>query len=260
MTGAIRCFVVEDEKLARDGLRAMLSADPELDVACCASGAEAVQVIRKGDVHLVFLDIRMRGMDGFQVIEAVGAERMPVVVFTTAYGAHAIQAFDACALDYLLKPISDERLRQAVRRAKDTLRHRRLGAVQQQLLALLQTNPSRSPPSAAYRIQIRRGTSTFFLASFEIDWIESADNYARIWSKGRSYLVRESLSHLERELELFGFIRVHRASVVNLARVLELRTAALGGSVVVMEDGTRVPVSRDRRALVLAAMRGRATT
>ena len=98
----IRCLVVEDEKLARDGLLAMLAADPDLNATGCASGADAVQAIRKGGVQLVFLDIRMRGMDGFQVIEAIGAERMPVVVFTTAYGAHAIQAFEACALDYLL--------------------------------------------------------------------------------------------------------------------------------------------------------------
>ncbi len=236
----------------------MLSPDAELDVACCASGAEAVEAIRKGNIQLVFLDIRMRGMDGFQVIEAVGAERMPVVVFTTAYGAHAIQAFEACALDYLLKPISDERLRQAVSRAKATIRQRRLGAVQQQLLALLQTDSLRSPPKPALRLQIRLGASTFFLDAVDIEWIESADNYARVWSKGRSHLVRESLSHLERELKPFGFLRAHRGTIVNLARAREIRGTGLGGSLVVMQDGRRVRVSRDRRAVLIEAMRNRA--
>lgn len=258
MTGVIHCLVVDDEKLARDGLRAMLAKDAELDVAACASGAEAVQAIRKGNVHLVFLDIRMRGMDGFDVIEAVGVEHMPVVVFTTAYGAHAIQAFEACALDYLLKPIGDDRLRQAVIRAKNTIRDRRLGAVQQQLLALLQAGPPRSEPVRAHRIQIRSGTSTFFLDATDIDWIESAGNYARVWSKGRSHLVRDSLSNLERELQPSGFLRSHRATLVNMARVRELRSVRLGGSVVVMQDGTRVPVSRDRRATLLEALRDRA--
>jgi two-component system LytT family response regulator len=258
MTGKIRCLVVDDEKLAREGLRAMLSGDADLSVTSCGSGAEAVEAIRKGQVHIVFLDIRMRGMDGFQVIAAVGADRMPVVVFTTAFGAHAIQAFEACALDYLLKPISDERLQQAVSRAKDTIRSRRVGAVQQQLLALLQADPSHAEPKRTHRIQIRTGTSTFFLDATDIDWIESEGNYVRVWSKGHSHLVRDSLSHMEGSLQPFGFVRSHRATMINIARARELRSVGLGGSVVVMQDGTRVPVSRDRRATLLDALRGRA--
>ncbi len=258
MTAAIKCLVVDDEQPARDGLRAMLSADAELEVSSCASGAEAVEAIHRGDIQLAFLDIRMRGMDGFQVIEAVGPDRMPIVVFTTACDAHAIRAFEACALDYLLKPIADERLRQAVVRAKDILRQRGLSQVQQQLLALLQADPSRSPAAGIYRIQVRSGTRTTFLDAADIEWIESADNYACVWIKGRSHLVRDSLSHLEEELKPFGFQRTHRTTLVNLARTLELRSVGLGSYVVVMQDGTRVPVSRDRRARLLEALRHRA--
>jgi len=255
----IRTLVVDDERLARVGLRKMLSVDSELDVIDCASGSEAVSIIEAGAIDLVFLDIRMRDLDGFDVIERIGVHRMPVVVFTTAYRAHALQAFDACALDYLLKPIGDDRLAQAVARAKESVRQRRLGAVSTQLIALLEKSVAAdkaSPGRVPYRFVIRSGANTLYINASAIDWIESADNYARLWTRGRSYLVREPLQHLANVLRPEGFIRVHRTALVNVARVRELRGAGTQPRTVVLEDGTHVVISRDRLAAVQEALRG----
>ncbi len=264
----VRTLVVDDELFAREGLRDMLAADGDLLVGECDGGAAAVRAIERGDVDLVFLDVQMGEMSGFEVIEAVGAARMPVVVFTTAYDRYALQAFEVCALDYLLKPIGEERLERAVARAKEAVNQRRLGKVSDQLAALLAYRrpsttadhalapaphaPKRREPTA---ILVSSGTREYAVELAQVDWISSADNYARLWQGDRSHLVREPLQRLAERLEGWGFVRVHRTAIVNVGRIREIARVGVGRYIVVLHGGRRVPLSRDRRSEVQRAMR-----
>jgi len=270
--GPIRTLVVDDEKLARSGLRAMLAADADLVVDECPSGRDAVRIIRDGSVDLVFLDVQMPRVGGFDVIEAVGADQMPVVVFITAYSAYAIQAFEACALDYVLKPVREARLAHAVVRAKEAVRQRRLGQVGDQLVSLLARRPIPSSSSAEAhgdstaitsdagpmrRVLLRSGTKSYYVDVDDIDWIESDNYYARIWTGVRSHLLRQSLSQLETSLNARQFVRVHRSAIVNVSRVGDIRQTGIGRYVVVLRDGTQVPLSRDRKRALHEALRRR---
>ena len=266
---SLRTLVVDDEKLARAGLRAMLASDPELEVDECAGGREAVRVIRDSvanPVDLVFLDVRMPAMDGFDVIAAVGADRMPVVVFTTAYSDYAIQAFDACAVDYLLKPVRESRLAQAVDRAKQVVRQRRAGDLNEQLKALL-SHRLTSPATARKtnddlvesavplrRVALRSGATTYYVDTDAIDWIEADTYYARIWTGVRSHLLRDSLAHLETLLDPRRFVRVHRSAIVNVSKVREVGRVGIGRYCVRLHDGRQIAIGRDRRRALHAAL------
>jgi len=265
-----RTLVVDDEKLARAGLRAMLSKDPQLELDECGGGREAVRIIRDtaaAPVDLVFLDVRMPAMDGFDVIAAVGVDRMPVVVFTTAYSDYAIQAFDACALDYLLKPVRESRLAQAVDRAKEAVRQRRAGALSEQLVALLAQRPPSQPIAGEVneigaesslplrRVLLRSGATSYYIDTDDIDWIEADTYYARIWTGVRSHLLRQSLAHLETVLDPARFVRVHRSAIVNVGKVREIARVGIGKYCVRMHDGRQIATSRDRRRALHATLR-----
>lgn len=266
--GPVRTLIVDDEPLARAGIRGLIGEDPELEVVGeCAHGGEAIAAIRGSAPELVLLDVQMPEVDGFAVVREIGAERMPVVVFVTAFDQYALRAFDAQALDYLLKPFSDARFRQAMARAKAQVHQRRLGLVSAQLAALLgvaagppgaPTAPGPAPASPAdvvQRLEVRVGARRLFIAPADIDWIEASDYYARLHTGGRAYLLRESLQELESRLDARRFLRVHRSAMVALDRVAELRTDGDGRTLVVLRDGTRVPVSRGRREAVEHALR-----
>lgn len=245
----MRTLIVDDEKLARSGLRAMLSDDRDLSIEECASGREAVQAIRdpgeQTPVEIVFLDVQMPMMNGFDVIATIGVDRMPVVVFTTAYSEHAIQAFEACALDYLLKPVREARLAQAVGRAKVEVRQRRAG------------QPAEALPIR--RVLLRSGTTSYYIDVDDIDWIEADTYYARIWTGARSHLLRQSLAQLETLLDPKRFVRIHRSAIVNTGKVRAIGRVALGKYCVCLHDGRQLPMSRDRRrdvtALILSSAR-----
>jgi len=270
--GRIRTLVVDDEKLARSGLREMLAVDPELAVDECSGGREAIRILRDGSVDVVFLDVQMPKIGGFDVIEAVGTDRMPVVVFVTAFSAYAIEAFEACALDYVVKPVREARLTQAVTRAKEAVRQRRLGTVGDQLVSLLARRPT-SPgglaepdvidttvatePGPMHRVLLRSGTKSYYVDVDDIDWIESDNYYARIWTGVRSHLLRQSLSQLEASLNARQFVRVHRSAIVNVARVGDIRQTGIGRYAVMLRDGTQVPLSRDRKRALHEALRRR---
>ncbi len=272
MTGArLRTLVVDDEKLARSGLRSMLASDADLRVEECGSGRDAVRIIRdpagSGPVDIVFLDVRMPAMDGFGVIAAVGADRMPVVVFTTAYSDYAIRAFEACALDYLLKPVREARLAQAVHRAKAAVQQRRAGEMSEQLIALLAHRPT-TPPAAddvepseredatpLRRVLLRSGATSYYVDAEDIDWIEADTYYARIWTGVRSHLLRRSLAQLETLLDARHFVRVHRSAMVNVRKVREIGRVGLGKYCVRLHDGRQIPMSRDRRRDLHVALR-----
>jgi two-component system, LytTR family, response regulator len=249
---ALRALIVDDEPIARRGIRARL-AGTGIDVAAeCGDGEEAVRAIRELAPDLVFLDVQMPDMDGFAVIEAIGADAMPTVIFVTAYDAHALRAFDAHPLDYLLKPIDDERFALALARARSRIAERRDGALGQRLRAMLaesqvpralvQTGaPTLPPPS---RIPIRDRGRIVLLDADEITWIEAEGDYVRVHASGRGHLVRETMAAIESRLDAARFVRIHRSAIVNVTRVRELAALPNHDYVVVLRDGTRLRSSR----------------
>jgi len=206
-------LIVDDERICRSGLIRLLAADEEIEIAGeCANGLEAVAAIRAKSPGLVFLDIQMPEMDGFEVLRCLSPEETPRVIFVTAYDQFAIQAFEVNALDYLLKPFSDERFRRALARAKST--------PQPSLANLVEGTP---PPS---RFVVRSGGRARFIAVEDVDWIESAENYVCLHAGGESGLLRETMNSLEARLQP-QFVRIHRALLVNAGRIREI--TSLGG-------------------------------
>lgn len=246
----IRTLLVDDEVLARLALRQALAAHPDVQVVGeCGNANEALQAIAALEPALVFLDIRMPGMDGFKLLHKLKPETLPMVVFATAYGQHALRAFDADAVDYVLKPIDQARFDQAMARVR-------------RVWAGLQTAaPSNSaphpppPPSAhAQRISVRVGESIRVIATDDIDWIRADGNYVHIHVAGTRYLHRETLSRLLETLDPQRFLRIHRGTLVNLERIREIHPLFQGNAEVVLRDGTRLNLSRRFRAQARQAL------
>jgi two-component system LytT family response regulator len=254
----IRALIVDDEPLARRGIRQLLDREPDVTVIGEArNGRDALRALRTLNPDLVFLDVQMPEIDGFEVLRAHGAERMPAVIFVTAFDAFAVRAFDAHAIDYLVKPLREARFAEAVQRARERMRSDDAVALSRQLSALLAANDvTRSEPRpASHRIVVPTSNGDLVLAANEIDWIEADDYYAAVYAGGRRHLIRESLSSLETRLDGARFVRAHRSAIINLDRVRELRSEPSGECVAVLRDGTRVPVSRRRRERVAESIR-----
>ena len=255
----IRTLIVDDEPLGRQRIRHLLDREDDIAVIDeCANGEEAVVAIDRHTPDLVFLDVQMPVLDGFAVLEAVGAARMPVIIFVTAYDRYAIQAFDVHALDYLLKPFDRQRFQKALERARVHLRQRGSDARSQQLQALLadyQAHPSKEP-SHLKRLAVKTGGQVFFLNVEEIDWIEAAGNYAGLHVKQKTHLIRETMADLEARLDPDRFLRIHRSTIVNRDRIQALEPMSNGEYVLTLHDGTRLASSRSYRAGVQALRRG----
>lgn len=263
MTRDVRVMIVDDEPLARRGIRQLMARHPGFVVAGeCRNGREALHMLDTVAPDLVFLDVQMPGLDGFGVIRARGVERMPAVVFVTAYDAYAVRAFDAHAVDYLVKPVTEARFAEALARARERIEGRNAVALAKQLQTLMaEINDGAPRPRAGHATRphclvIPTSTGDLVLDADEIDWIAADDYYAELYARGRRHLLRESLTSLEARLEAADFVRVHRSAIVNVARVRELRAAG-DSLVVVLRDGTEVPVSRRRRELIASALRRR---
>jgi len=225
----IRTLIVDDEPLARTTIAELLRNDPEISVLGeCDSGTEAIEVIRTCRPALLFLDVQMPGCDGFDVIEQLGSDAPKAVVFVTAYDKYALKAFEAEALDYLLKPYSDSRFFRVLARAK----------------AILGQN---AEPRPLDRLMVKTAGRVTFLRAAEIDWIEAADYYACLHAGERSHLLRRSMADLERELDRETFCRIHRSAIVNINRVRELRLDANGEYEVVLQNGAQLRLSRTYR-------------
>jgi two-component system, LytTR family, response regulator len=234
-------LVADDEPAARRGVRQLLAAFPEFAVVGeCRDGREVLAALDVAMPDVLFLDIQMPEIDGFEVIRRRTPDRMPAVVFLTAYDQFAIRAFEAEAHDYLVKPVSEARFSATIRRLV-----KRLGSED--------GAGSRDPGIV---VSTPRGARVLSLR--EIDWIEAADNYARLWMGGRSFLLRESLGQLERRVNAHGFARAHRQALVRIAGVRALHASEAGELVAVLACGTNVPVSRRRRAAFSAAVRSQA--
>ena len=232
-----KALIADDEPAARRGVRQLLAAFPQFSVAGeCRNGADVLGALDALTPDVVFLDIQMPGIDGFEVIRRRTPDRMPAVVFLTAYDQFAIRAFEAQALDYLVKPVSEARFAATMKRLMRQLTAARPAAREE---AIVITTP--------------RGAAVVPLR--DIDWIEAADNYARIWTGGRSHLLRESLQQLEARVSPHGFARAHRCALVRIDGVRELVTSKDGRVVAVLGDGVRIPILRRRRAAFAAAVR-----
>ena len=247
----VRALVVDDEPLARARMRTLLADHPDVEiVAECGNGADAILAIEKHAPELVFLDIQMPELDGFGVIEAVGAERMPMVIFVTAYDEYAVQAFEVHALDYLLKPVERERFAAALERAKARLADPAASPTEgspdrAQFQALLEHLGRRQRRDV--RIAIKVDGRLLMLRTAEIDWIEAVDNHARIHVGAEAHLVRDTLTRLEQRLPSSRFLRIHRSTIVNTERVKELQPWFQGDFVVILHDGSRHTSGRSYR-------------
>src|SRR6187431_3043306 len=251
MSEPIRTLIADDEPLARRQLRSLLERDSQIElIGEAGSGQEARRAIRELRPELLLLDVRMPQGDGFAVLEDLPDP--PYVIFATAHAEHAVRAFDVAAVDYLLKPFDDERFERAIRRAKDAIRARRLIQLAQEYVAREVSAPA---PVAddSQRITVHDGKRTSWVSTSEIDWIEAADYYAQVHAHGHKHLVREPLQKLEERLGK-KFLRAHRSALVNLARIQRLDKLEGGELVIILQSGTRVPVSRARRGSVMRAL------
>jgi two-component system, LytTR family, response regulator len=241
----IRVLIVDDEPLARRRIKSLLAHDSTVDVIGeCSDGYKAVSSIGELSPDLVFLDIQMPAMDGFDVIRTIGPERMPTVIFVTAYDQYALKAFEVNALDYLLKPFDRRRFQKTLERAKAMIRGVQ-GNVNTQLLSLLKD--LRREQEAPDRFIIRSGGRVVFLKVEEIDWMRTVGNYVRLQVGRDSHLMRETMTGMEAKLDPDRFMRIHRSTIVNLDRVKEVQPWVKGEYVVIMRDGTRLMMSRRYR-------------
>ena len=246
----LRVLVADDEAPARRVLSRLLCEHEDVRVAAeCADGLAAVEGISKEHPQLVFLDVKMPELDGFEVIEQVGVDAMPPVVFVTAYDEYAIRAFDVRALDYLVKPFSDARFEFTLARARRRLVEMDAPKVAAELRALLDARAPAAPGSLE-RFLVKLGNRTSVIAAAEVDWIEAQDYYATLHVGGACHLHRQAIRSLEEELDPLAFVRIDRSAIVNLARERELRRRGERWTVL-LADGTELAVSRRRRELLL---------
>lgn len=254
----IRVLVVDDEPLARRGVCQLLRPHVDFAVAGeCRNGQETLLALDRLAPDVLFLDVQMPEMDGFDVLSARGAARMPMVVFVTAYDQYAVRAFEAHALDYLVKPLQEQRFDAAIARVRERLQWMDAERQAAQLEALLQVERSRRREGGT-RLRVVTPSGVRMIALDEIVWISADDYYSRIHAVDGSYLIREPMSSLDGRLDGRRFVRVHRSAIVALEHVKELRQSG-NGEDVLLSDGTRVPVSRRRRAVLQEMLRTRST-
>jgi two-component system LytT family response regulator len=244
----IRVLLVDDEPLARDMLREMLAGDQQVDIVGeSCNGREAVAAIRNHSPDLVFLDVQMPEVDGFEVLASLEKGKMPYVIFVTAYDQYAVRAFEVQALDYLLKPFDQERFDASWQRAKAQIIQDRNGGkdVDQRILALLEE--LKAGKTYLERLVIKTGGRIYFLETDEIDWIEAEGNYVSVHSAKKAHLLRETISSLESQLDPKKFVRIHRSSIVRLDFIQELQPWFHGEYRVILQDGTQLTLSRNHR-------------
>jgi two-component system LytT family response regulator len=238
-----KALIVDDEPLAREGLRMLLAEDSDVgSIHQAKDGRDAVAAIRDARPDLVFLDVQMPEMDGFAVIRDIGPEHMPPVIFVTAHDDYAIQAFEIHAIDYLLKPVTSARFREALRRAKLRLAKQPAEDANRQILSLLETIAS--PRRHITRLAVRSAGKTVFVDVQDLDWIKAAENYVELHAGPKTHLLHVTLNTLEKSLDSEVFLRIHRSLIVNVKRIKELQPAFHGEYVVTLRDGTQLQSGR----------------
>jgi two-component system, LytTR family, response regulator len=244
----MRIVIADDEPLAREKLRLMLSSEPGVQIlAECKNGDETIRALKTCKPDLLMLDIQMPDLDGFEVLSRVSPDVLPIIIFTTAFDRHAVRAFEAHALDYLLKPFDQERLHQAVNRARAELVKADDREATHRLLNFLSQNAEKQSPSDR-RLVIKAGGRVVFLGVDEIDWVEAAANYVKINVGKQSYLLRKGIGEIADRLDPTQFVRIHRSAIVNIKRIKELQPVNSGEYIVVLKDGKELSCSRGYRA------------
>jgi len=244
--GRIRTLIADDEAVARERLRAMLSQEEDIEiVGVSGTGREAVEAINKLEPELVFLDVQMPELNGFDVVGQITCPRMPVIIFVTGNQEGAVRAFDVQAMDYLVKPCRRERLKTALERARGQLEKRNTTEIHEKLDALLAEN--RPETRLGERIAVKSDGRIVLLRLAEVDWIEAADNYVNLHVGAESHLLRETMSSLESKLPSERFLRISRSAIVNVEHIKELHPMFHGEYVVVLRNGSRLTLSRGYR-------------
>jgi two-component system LytT family response regulator len=245
-SACIRTLIVDDEPLARERIRDILASDPQIEsIADCGNGRDAIEAIQLLSPDLVFLDVEMPGIDGFGVLEALPRDRIPTVIFVTAYDQYAVRAFEVYALDYLLKPFDQERFDKALDRAKGHIANQQNDSLSQRILSALEEIKTR--PVHLERLVIKMNGHVFFMKAEEIDWLEAEGNYVRLHAGKESHLLRDTISALESQLDPKKFIRVHRSAIVNIDRITELQPWFHGEYRIILREGVQLTLSRTYR-------------
>jgi two-component system, LytTR family, response regulator len=239
----LRVLIVDDEPLAREGIRLLLQAEEAEIVGESASGKEALKQINHFQPDLVYLDVQMPEMDGFEVLSSLSPETMPYIIFVTAYDQYALRAFEVNAVDYLLKPLDEERFHASFQRAKTVIEKEERKDLHENLQALTGYLKRKTPE----RILVKTGGRIYFIRVPEIDWIEAQGNYVLLHVGKESHLIREPIGELETQLQGGGFLRIHRSTLVNVERIRELRQLLHGDYRVLLRDGTQLTLSRRYR-------------
>lgn len=241
----IKVLVVDDELLGRERICSLLGEYADIKIAGeCVNGREAVEAIRNLKPDLVFLDVQMPKIDGFGVVEIIGAENMPAVIFVTAYDKYAIRAFEINAVDYLLKPFDEERFEKAVERAKREIkRHEAPAEIKENLRKLLEE--VKPEPQFLKRVPVKSANGTTFVPAEEIDWISAAGHYIELHIGNETHLIREKLSVIETKLDPQIFMRIHRSTIVNLERIKSLHPMFNGDQLVILKNGRELNLSRN---------------
>ena len=253
----LRVVIVDDEPLARDNVRLALEKELDIEViAECADGEAAIEAIRELEPDIVFLDVQMPGTGGFDVVQEIGPEEMPAVVFVTAFDEHALRAFEVHALDYVLKPFDDERFADAVEHARRTLRARRDEESFRRGLSAMLNDVHGGPGEGgrsrfASRLMVRLRDRIHFVRTDEVDWFEAAGNYVRLHVGDRSHLIRSTMSAIEERLDPQQFVRIHRSTIVNVDRIKEIQPWAGGDYLAILKSGQQLRISRGYRDALL---------
>jgi two-component system LytT family response regulator len=240
----IRTLIADDEPLARERLRTLLARHGDVEIIGeCANGADAIDAITELHPDLVLLDVEMPRVDGFAVLEAIDPHALPAVVFVSAHDQYAVRAFEAHALDYILKPFDEARVDRALRRVRGQLAHAPGSPrhVDPRLLSLLEELRDRRRSD---RLVVKTGGRVVFLRTEDIDWVEASGNYVRLHVGADAHLLRESMKNMERRLDPSTFVRIHRSAIVNVDRIRELEPWFHGEYIVILRDGTRLTSSR----------------
>ena len=242
----IRVLVVDDEALARERACQLLKNDPDIEViGQCGDGQTAVEKIQQDKPDLVLLDVQMPELDGFAVVEAVGSDKMPLVIFVTAHEKFALKAFDVHAIDYLLKPYDKERFETALRRAKDRFSREQSGELQTRMNALI--GELKTQPKTVARLVVKTEGRVLLLRNEDVDWVEAADNYVVLHVGPDTHMLRETMNSIEARLPAEKFIRVNRSTIVNIDRIKELQPLFHGEYVIILKNGTKLTFSRGYR-------------
>ena len=250
----IRAIIVDDEDLARERIRQLLRNHPDVEIIGeCSNGTEASTTITRTKPDLVFLDIQMPGMDGFGVLKKIEAHAKPLVLFVTAYDQYALKAFEAHACDYLLKPFKRKRFDEALGWAKSQMKNKNTGDWAKRTFTLLEQLQSR--PRYLERIAVKEEGRVFFVRVEDINWIEAQDNYVRVHTRKGDYMIRQPIRSFERELDPKHFVRIHRSAIIHIDRISELQQWFHRDYRVILQDGTKLPLSRRYREQLRSVLR-----